>query len=224
MNNRFDAPVLMESYCALASSGTGFIHNKIIFTHSMANNIFAAALREKMCHFTNDTSSWYLCAPPSIGSLSADFVNQLCTEPMWRDGAIHALAVKLHYCKNDNATGVANPAYVSLMTTDPSIQGLVQYMTPYASGVMCGTSLFGLLSEYSLGLEAVAKFTGFKEPNDGMVGISECTAVAPIEWFSTDASNRFYLAEINHADATGRNGNGIVGHDRQPLAWFSQRT
>jgi hypothetical protein len=78
-----------------------------------------------------------------------------CAHSSWLDAPLRDIATLFHYCQNDKP-GPANEAYVSLQTTDPSLVGLDQVMAQYASGAMCGTSPFGLFSEYSLGLEALA--------------------------------------------------------------------
>lgn len=39
---------------------------------------------------------------------------------------------------------------------------------------MCGTSPFGLVSEYSIPLEALSKLAEFPGTNDGMVGLTSC--------------------------------------------------
>ena len=41
----------------LASAGTGTVSNSIIFTHSMGNTVFAAALKHGYCKLDTDTRS-----------------------------------------------------------------------------------------------------------------------------------------------------------------------
>jgi hypothetical protein len=218
---RFDNETLTSSYCDVASGGTGVISNAIIFTHSMGNNILAEALREGVCRM-DSSATWYLSAPPAFGSKAADMIETICDSQSWLDAPIRDLAVAMHYCQSDQP-GPANEAYVSLQTTDPAIAGLADVMAAHASGSMCGNSAFGLFSKYSLELEALSDLVGFGQPNDGMVGFNECTLSANIT-YGGDASDPFYNAAINHADATCRNGNGDFGDDRQPCKWFSLRT
>jgi len=219
---RFDNQTLMQMYCDVASGSTGVIQNKIVFTHSMGNNILAAALRDGVCQLDKTSSTWYLSAAPGRGSKAANMVETICDSNSWLDGPIRDIATLFHYCVNDQP-GPANQAYVSLQTTDPGLVGLADVMASYADGIMCGTSAFGLVSEYSLGLEALSDLVNYGELNDGMVGQSSCTVADNLP-FGSDPSDPYYYATINHADATGRDGNGDFGSARQPLAWFSART
>ena len=101
--------------------------------------------------------------------------------------------------------------------------GVVEH--PVASGVqgaLCGNSPTGLVSAYSIPLALLSDLAQFGEPDDGMVGVSSCNpTVFSMGSTYTDA---FYLAAVNHADSTGRNGNGDFGDDRQPCKWYAART
>ena len=87
---------------------------------------------------------------------------------------------------------------------------------------MCGTDPFGLVSEYSLPLEALSKLAWTDgEVDDGMVGLPSCQVHA----LSPSYKDAYYQAAINHVDATGRNGNGDFDDaTRQPVQWYSLRT
>jgi len=148
-------------------------------------------------------------------------LEQVCSSQSWLDDPLRDIAVLFHYCQNDEP-GPANLAYVSLQTTNPALAGLDDVMAQYASGGMCGTSALGLVSEYSLGLEALSVLVDFGELNDGMVPLSSCSMANAT--YSGEPSDNWYLAAINHADATGRDGNGDFGDDRQPLQWFGARS
>ena len=41
--------------------------------------------------------------------------------------------------------------------------------------------------------------------------------------FKPDFKSAWYVAGINHADGTCRNGDGALGRDRQPCRWYRQR-
>jgi len=222
VTRRFDDAALVQSYCDLASDGTGVIKNKLVFTHSMGNNIIAAAIRDGVCRF-DVTSNWYLSAPPAYGSKAADMIETICDSSSWLDQPIRDLAVDMHYCQNDQP-GPANEAYVSLQTDDPAIQGLADVMAAHASGAMCGDSAIGLISKYSIELEALSELVDFGEDNDGMVGISECMFGYGNFTWGGDATDDFYRADCNHADLTCRNGNGDFGAARKPCSWFANRT
>ena len=103
----------------------------------------------------------------------------------------------MNYCRSDNP-GLPNEAYLSMETTYPGLKGLPEIAaarisvgsrgvwrctalaqrahSPCAAsqGAMCGTSPFGLVSEYSIPLEALSKLAGFPGTNDGMVGLTSC--------------------------------------------------
>jgi len=218
----FDNTTLMQMYCDVASGGTGVINNTIVFTHSMANNILAAAIRDGMCTMEASTS-WYLSSPPTQGSKAGDMCEEICNSTNWLDGPLRDLLVLFHYCVNDQP-GDANMAWYSMQTTYPGLQGLPAVMSAYASGAMCGDSAIGLVSIYSLGLEALAAIVDYGELNDGMVPLSSCQAGLDPSLFTGEATSNWYLGGLNHADTTCRNGNGDFGADRQPCSWFGDRS
>jgi len=223
VTNAFDNSTLMQSYCDVATNSTGgsIIKDSIVFTHSMGNVILAAAIRGGLCSL-DSSSTWYLAAPPTTGSKASDLVEDICNSTNWLDGPIRDIATLLHFCVNDQP-GDANLAYVSLQTDYPALQGLPEIMTAHANGAICGNSPFGLVSIYSLGLEALSVLVDYGEPSDGMVPMSSCQAGLDPNQFGDDANSNFYLAAVNHADSTCRDGNGVFGADRQPCAWFGAR-
>jgi len=218
----FDNETLLDMYCDVASNGTGVVSNTIVFTHSMGNNIFAAALRDGTCQM-DSTSTWYLASPPTIGSKACDMAEEICNSTNWLDAALRDVLTAFHYCVNDQP-GNANQAYYSLQTDYPGLQGLPEIMATRASGAICGNVPFGLVSIYSLGLEALAAIVDYGEDSDGMVPISSCQAGLDPTKFQGDASADFYLGGLNHADTTCRDGNGDFGADRQPCSWYGART
>jgi len=220
-HRRFDDPLNIRSYCALASQGTGLIRDTIIFTHSLGNVIFAAALRAGLCEMDQTTASWYGVGAPVLGTKAADVLTKVCMSASRLDEPLRELAALMHYCVSDTP-GPPNLAYLSMETTDPGLAGLVEIFSANSKGMMCGKSAFGLFSEYSLGLEALSDLVRFPDRNDGMVDVVSCGAGAN-GTFGGDPRDSYYLAAVNHADTTCRNGNGDFGLDRQPCAWYSNR-
>eukprot|EP00500_Bicosoecida_sp_ms1_P001780 CAMPEP_0203815040 /NCGR_PEP_ID=MMETSP0115-20131106/7448_1 /ASSEMBLY_ACC=CAM_ASM_000227 /TAXON_ID=33651 /ORGANISM="Bicosoecid sp, Strain ms1" /LENGTH=293 /DNA_ID=CAMNT_0050723929 /DNA_START=165 /DNA_END=1046 /DNA_ORIENTATION=- len=222
VTQRFDDPNLKKRYCDVATGGTGQVTDAIVFTHSMGNNIFAAALRDGDCSIDHTSSTWYAASSPGGGSKAADFVDKLCANNSTDSKALQEIAKLMHYCA-DTDPPTPNLAYDSLRTTYPGLQGLKEVIAREAAGAMCGDSDFGLTSVYSLLFEALADFVKYGEDNDGMVGIDSCLLDGVT--YGSDPSNDFYRAAINHADGTCRNGNGDFGNSRrQPCAWFKART
>jgi hypothetical protein len=212
----------MQSYCDVASLGTGNIRDTIVFTHSMGNIIFAAALRSGLC--TLDTSaSWYAVSAPVSGSKAADVLDKVCESQSILEEPLRELATLMHYCQSDQP-GPPNLAYESMQTTNPMFDGLVNVFNAHAKGRMCGTSAFGLFSEYSLGLEAMSDMVRFGDDNDGMVDMLSCGLGLADNLWSSDPASDYYKAAVNHADTTCRNGDGDFGQNRQPCSWFSHRT
>eukprot|EP01089_Gocevia_fonbrunei_P018599 TRINITY_DN632_c0_g2_i1.p1 TRINITY_DN632_c0_g2~~TRINITY_DN632_c0_g2_i1.p1 ORF type:complete len:281 (-),score=60.93 TRINITY_DN632_c0_g2_i1:25-867(-) len=206
---------LMAAYCDLAVSGSSgntsaelknTISNKIVFTHSMGNDILAAGIENNLCDF-DSSSSWYEVSGPMHGSKAASVLGNICTTS---NGPLKWLADDLGYCDGS----VESAAYVSLQPSNPDLSGLANIMASRVKGAFCGTSAFGQASKYSLPLEALAKLVNYGEPNDGMVPVSSC-AVSQANW-GTTISDSFYQGPYNHADATCRNGGA-------PCAWYSNK-
>jgi len=219
---RFDSDTLMDNYCNVASDGSGTITDSIVFTHSMGNNIFAAALRAGRCKIDHSTSDWYSASSPGAGSKAANWVDHICANNATNGEALRELADLLHYCQKDDPR-LPNEAYVSLKTSYPGLEGLKETLKQETSGAMCGTSDWGLTSKYSILFEALSKLVGYGEDNDGMVGIDSCLLDGVTYGDSPDSD--FYQASINHADGTCRDGNGDFGNSkRQPCEWFKART
>eukprot|EP00823_Brevimastigomonas_motovehiculus_P006884 TRINITY_DN5902_c0_g1_i1.p1 TRINITY_DN5902_c0_g1~~TRINITY_DN5902_c0_g1_i1.p1 ORF type:complete len:372 (-),score=67.63 TRINITY_DN5902_c0_g1_i1:183-1298(-) len=242
-----DDPVLMNSLCSqtanagrvapMKNASTTIIRNKIIFTHSMANLILASGIRHGICDI-DETTEWYADAPPTYGSKSADWIGNLCDNPSKFDQILREFAARFHYCPSVHAS-LPNPSYVSLMTNYTAVQklphpSLAEVMGQRIKGAACGTSPFGLVSIDAAPLELLSKLVGFKDANDGMVDINTCQAIAltayqrrlakgeAVTWGTTPESD-FYIAAVNHADLTCRNGDGQWGTDRKPCSWFSYR-
>ena len=90
------------------------------------------------------------------------------------------------------------------------------------NGSLCGTSPFGLTTEYSLALEIVAKFVNYGEPSDGLVPITSCKGVGRSQGneFKETPDSNFYSAATNHPDNTCRHGDGMWGQRRRPCSWL----
>jgi len=221
----FDDLALTSYYCKTAVAGslaltyplaeawrmTGnstVIKNKIVFSHSMGNNILAAAIKNQVCDFDLTSSTWYEVSGPMMGSKAADFLEKVClsdiTDPLYWLGS------ELGVCVGKNET----LSDFGLRIEYSGLAGLADIMKSRISGALCGTSAFGMLTSYSVPLDALSSLVHFGEINDGMVPFSSCSVG---EQHSTDYHDAFFQGPYNHADSTCRNG-GV------PCKWYSQRT
>ena len=142
---RFDAPALRRRVCASLCGGPGcVITDKVIFTHSAANNYLAAAIDQGDC-FLGGSSDWFLANAPALGSKAADFAHSVCSNT---NEALRPLTSMIHYCTDRSgahaAAAAANPMYRS-MGTDYDYRGsplkagaLRDVMAAHASGGLCG--------------------------------------------------------------------------------------
>lgn len=233
----WDNADLQHSYCNLSliyqAPEDRIIRNKIIFTHSMGNMVLAGAIMNKVCDVDTETTSWYDLAGPLKGSKAADgkqqlVIYQMCivlkdicavngSAPEVVQDLYRWIAQKGGYCMH-NAT-VTYPAY---QTLDPQYPGVSQlYDITYAriKGNMCGISGFGLVSKYSPLLEVLSAFFAYGVENDGLVPVPSCGGD---QQFSEHYYEKFYVAKINHADSTCRNGDAMFGNTR-PCSYYTDK-
>lgn len=219
-NNGWDSAYLQERFCKVAvgeNTATKEIEDAVVFTHSMGNLALAAAFKNGVCSL-GASSRWYAASAPWKGSQAASWVEGLCANMSIGTAALTWLARELNYC--DPHHPQASQGYMSLQVGYPGLSDLLEVAVELVSGALCGTSSYGITSQFSIPLEALDIAVGYGEDDDGMVGISSCTL--PGKPYGENASNPFYKAAINHADGTCRDGNGDFGVDtRQPASWYA---
>jgi len=169
------------------------------------NNVLASAIRNNYCDF-DASSTWYEVSGPLNGSKAASFLENICEI---NNTLLQWLVADFHLCNGSHDTA---PNW-ELRPTYPGLMGLSEIMITRISGAMCGTSAFGIFSEYSLPLLALSELVNYNENNDGMVPISSCAFTGR---FTANYSDDFYLGPFNHADTTCRNGG-------DPCNWFANR-
>ena len=206
VDRSWDDPYLMKSYCELAANAT------VVFTHSMGTSIFAKALQEGMCDLGE--TKWYSANGVIRGSLAADYVNNVCSNNFT---AIKFAAEALGYCQDNKAT----KAYISLQTNETRWRGIAETAQRHLSGSLCGTTPFGIWSFYSAELELISHLVNYKEANDGLLSFSHC--IVPNATYYPFPTANHYVANINHADGSCRNGDGRK-RDQQACNWFSYFT
>ena len=186
----------------------------------MANNILSEAIRRGTCSLDKDTTAWYMIQGPMVGSQAADMIKNICSNMHFFSRPVRCIASELSYCRDTNISA----SYWSLRPEYARFgPELLEVPKEYADGCMCGTSPYGETTRYSVALEAVASLVEYGEYNDGLVGISSCMSW----WGNTsqkynDPTQNFYVDALNHADGTGRNGNGWDGSPA-PVEWYSHR-
>ena len=213
--NSWNSSSLQSQVCEAAGASIGgTITNTHIFTHSMGNLIFSGALTNGVCHL-GASSNWVSLSALWLGSKAAAWVDRVCTDTSKLSWILRKFADDEHYC---NGT-IGNLAYRSMKPSNLWLRLGVLRKTAeqFVTASVCGTSPFGIFSKYSAALEAISVAVDFGEKSDGMVGIDSCKL--PSRNYATDYhGTNFYMADINHADGTLRDGNGDSADD-SPVAW-----
>lgn len=202
-----------------APSDRFYIRNKTLYAHSMGNDILAGAILNGFCDIDMRSTRWYAASGPLVGTEVASWIEAVCAHG---NVVERKAAEELGYCEGNHAA----PCYASLVLGYANMTRLRNIALRYLSGAMCGTSAYGLNSIYSIPLYTVAKLSGAPKPNDGMVSFASCsgalgnqTRKAPF-LFKKNVTAKWYLTEVNHADATCRNGDGYWGSSRNPCTWY----
>jgi hypothetical protein len=150
------------------------------------------------------------------GAKAVDIMQNLCSNET--ESKVLRWALKeLRYCDPDTP-GEVFAGYKTMSPTYPALQGLVDVAERYVHRAVCGSSAAGVLSKYSAAFEAIAALVGFGGLNDGMVETDSCRL--PGRDYHSQHSAPFYLAEINHADGTCRDGDGHRD-SKLPCTWLS---
>ncbi|XP_021339457.1 uncharacterized protein LOC110440621 [Mizuhopecten yessoensis] len=207
-DNGWDEDQIHQHFCNVAATN-GIITDTVIFSHSMGNLVIAAALHRQKCTFNQVTSRWYSVQGPWTGSVVANTLSKICRNPTLHQILIRRILRAQGYCKptEDREFDV----YTTLKTDYISPTGiryhhLIQIGKKFVSGVMCGTSNWGLAKHYteSFALKMMQFYSNLEKPNDGMVALESCKLKD--DQFEARSSERYYKDKFNHADGTCRNG------------------
>jgi hypothetical protein len=216
---------LQKEYCKLAlidqDPKDKVVRNKLLFVHSMGNMVLSAAIKNGICDVDKKTSGWYNIQGPVAGSKAAAWLDTICKENGKLNWPYKFIAEMGGYCVPGK-----NYPYKAYQTLDPKYPGvsdLQKIASERVDGMLCGASSYGLQTRYGIALYALSLLVGYGEDNDGMVGISSCS-MGKRELFKSDYTNSHYLARVNHADGTSRNGDAWWGQDRRVSSWFTLRT
>ncbi|XP_069117568.1 uncharacterized protein [Argopecten irradians] len=222
VDNGWDSVSLHKMFCEFATGSNvdGRISNKIIFTHSMGNNIVAAALHRKVCSFDVQSSKWFSVSAPWRGSKVVLKLEDLCSGHL---GPSHhksenLLWLVLEHTKYCTHEGKMSPAYRTLHPTYKSPTGisyddLVAVARLHVTGALCGTSPWGmgLSLSFSGTLKFIQSFSHLDQPNDGVVALNSCNVFG--KKFQSIA--KFALMSVNHLESSMKFG------CRKPLcSWY----
>ncbi|OQR80746.1 hypothetical protein ACHHYP_17244 [Achlya hypogyna] len=221
IHNGWDQPKVQHQFCdaalAVSGSATKTVGSIILITHSMGNLIVGGAVASGVCNLSNKVS-WLSVSGPLQGSAAANLLEDDCKSDNWLIIPVAGAASLLGFCP-------APEAFLSLKkqsTVNTSLQA--KYLAAQAvrsqhvTKVLCGVSSWGLNTVYAPILWLVGKMANFGTNNDGMVDYPSCSV--GISGFSTNPTDGNYIASINHADGTFRNGDGWWGSDRKPVKWL----
>ena len=208
------------------------LEGMIVYTHSMGNLMFAEALRANRCQLGDD-SKWVSIMGPMDGSKAVDDLVERCDAP--DEEANWASKVKFNAIKmglKKSGRCPVKPAYRALVSSTgkyssanltKSFNEIQQVMKEQASGVLCGRTSIGILSEDSHGLAIVSLLTGLEDESvgdgDGVQSVSSCIGDLNLRDFDDDPYSQYYLADINHYDGTMKNGEGS-DITQKPLTWL----
>jgi len=109
-----------------------------------------------------------------------------------------------------------------MVPTNPNLPIVRRVMSRYLTGMLCGTSATGLTSIWSVPLVVLAQMSDLESPNDGLIETTKCQAHAS-DKYTPFPESHFYLANVNHADGTCRNGNGWWGSERRPCDYYEKQ-
>merc|ERR1712146_552861 len=106
VDHGWDDEQIQDYACRAATRGNGnTVRDVVIYSHSMGNNIFGAALKNKKCSLGNN-SYWFSMGAPWLGSQAAIALTNWCTGHTIGDEALRWLSDKLNYCEGRRVTPV----------------------------------------------------------------------------------------------------------------------
>ncbi|TMW61928.1 hypothetical protein Poli38472_010991 [Pythium oligandrum] len=214
------------------------IENVAIVAHSMGNLVFAGALMNKKCALA-DSSKWIALAGPMYGSASASkavttfdnlppsLVENLCTENPYAIIEDPILKTLMFFGLCPTRTSLRSIVFKDSAPATPELKALMleagSTFKEHVSSSLCAVNAKGFASTDSIQLSTLGLISGHASfQNDGQVDFGSCHAeVSASKYQSSWNGGNFYLADINHLDATFRRGDGLWGESRKPVKWFN---
>lgn len=183
----WSSPRLHDVACATLKKHQNNATRVVVFTHSMGNLIFAAAMQSGKCFLRRHTDAWVVMGAPWHGLTRENMarIAWLCRHTGDRTCDAH--------------TGLPGPSMQSLSADTPGLLSLATVATRQAAVYLCGNLAFGVFSRFSIPLVLFGAIV-LQQPvwgSDGMVLTSACLAPAT-------RHVRTYVVSLNHADTAGR--------------------
>ena len=240
---------LQREYCAAIEK----YNPHVIFTHSMGNNIIAAAIGNRIGACTRisqtvrpNSIQWFSSQAPWLGSPAADATTKACqggaTKPL--DKIRQEITKAVAPCLREPATRSLTTDYNN--PSSPTIQPatLRSIGQQYTSGALCGVSATPLtlkeaFSVNGAGLWALSKFgqlstlvnwgvdakSKLSSPFSGNDGlVTWSSCKLPGFDYATSPSSAYYVSALSHEDGTCFVADrASLGSMKQPCAWFAAR-
>ncbi|OWF37101.1 uncharacterized protein LOC110440615 [Mizuhopecten yessoensis] len=225
VDNGWDSTELHQMFCEFATGLKfgGNISNKILFSHSMGNNIVAAALHSKICTLDKTSSKWFSVSAPWRGCMVADRLQKFCSSQLKdKDGNVspHIISRIFRHTKFCSDNGNTSAGYTTLGTAYKSKTGisntdLVAVARRLVDGALCGTSPWGigLNLRYSGTMKFIQVFSKMKTPNDGIVALNSCSIFG--EKFKNSYKSKFYKMSVNHVESSTK-----FGCSKDLCSWY----
>jgi len=207
----WDDPSNLAAVCAEITGA-----RRRIFSYGYGALAVTAAL-ETSCSL-DDSSRWYVIAPPTAGNAAAGALTDGCS------GFIKDLrACTWGGSVKDGAASLL-PGYTSALL-DWSM--LVARMQTDADGIMCGNTPFGVNDASSALMSIFDDTVGSRwrsDVRDGWTELDICKAAASsgASWSTSDASSNFFECSVNAIDLTCSGSNGWTGGDEKRPCNFYQ--
>ncbi|KAL3658089.1 hypothetical protein V7S43_016932 [Phytophthora oleae] len=196
------------------------IKDTIVVTHSMGSLMLASAIARGRCKL-DSSSTWVSTAAPMIGSMAADYAQEVCA------GDTNLIAEKLAEFKDQCPVNRATKslAYLSgKYSTGRLISAYKAAQEVYrttVSAVMCSESFSGILSSYQASFWILGEMIPHKsKKNDGTVEYHSCTMGLDQSKFGDTYKSRFYRTKLNHYDMQFRAGDAFWNKAKMPVKWF----
>ncbi|KAG7399373.1 hypothetical protein PHYBOEH_009038 [Phytophthora boehmeriae] len=203
-----------------ANSQGQAIADTIVITHSMGGLLVAGALATGKCSFA-ETVTWVSLASPLKGSMGSDYFQKSCKNGT--NVIVENLVTKSGYCPADE--GIKSLAYegesYSTVELNEAYRAAQKVYREKVYALLCSNSFSGLKSDRQLYYWAFGVTIPHKSlENDGMVEFVSCAGGFPASKFGDTYEDRFYVTELNHGDASFRNGDAILNKAKMPVKWF----
>ncbi|KAK1929106.1 hypothetical protein P3T76_015399 [Phytophthora citrophthora] len=196
------------------------IKDTIVVTHSMGSLMLAGAMARGRCKL-DSSSTWISTAAPMIGSMAADYAQEVCAGDTnfiaeklaeFKDQCpVNKATKSLAYSGGDYSTSKLNAAY--------KVVQKIYRANVFA--VMCSESFSGILSSYQASFWVLGEMIPHKsKKNDGTVEYHSCSMGLDQSKFGETYKSRFYRTKLNHYDMQFRAGDAFWNKAKMPVKWF----